>query len=151
MKYAVNDKQELLLCPFDDILEGYTEITKEEYEELSKPSLDVIKGNKHNELKSIMDKKREQLTVLYDNDNFNASTEAQNNMNSLLKAFDLGAESVGIRSANEITHIFNQVHCNELALLMVSAVNNLYGEYWQYKDMLAKCTTKEEVDAVVWN
>ena len=150
MKYAVNDKQELLLCPFDDILEGYTEITKEEYEELSTPSLDVIKGNKHSELKSIMNKKREQLTVLYDNDNFNASIEAQNNMNSLLKAFDLGAESVGIRSATEKTHTFNKEHTQELSLLMLQAVNNLYDTYWKLKDQLSKCETVDAVNEIKW-
>ena len=95
-----------------------------------------------------MNQKREQLTVLYDNDNFNASTEAQNNMNSLLKAFDLGAENVGIRSATEVTHIFTQSQCNELALLMVSAVNTLYEKYWELKDNLANCKTKEEVEKI---
>ena len=151
MKYAVNDKRELLLCPFDDILEGYTEITKEEYEELSKPSLDTIKGNKHSELKSTMQAKRQSLKVDYDDDQFDANETAQANMIVLLKSFDLGAKEVSIRSATEKTHSFNQTQCNELALLIVSAVNNLYGEYWALKDKLDICITKEEVDSVVWN
>lgn len=115
------------------------------------PTFDELVTAKHSELKSTMNQKREQLTVLYDNDNFNASTEAQNNMNSLLKAFDLGAENVGIRSATEVTHIFTQSQCNELALLMVSAVNSLYEKYWELKDNLANCKTKEEVEAIVWD
>lgn len=115
------------------------------------PTFDETVIAKHAELKSTMNSKRKQLTVLYDNDNFNASTEAQNNMNSLLKAFDLGAENVGIRSATEVTHIFTQSQCNELALLMVSAVNTLYEKYWELKDNLANCKTKEEVEAIVWN
>ena len=106
---------------------------------------------KHVELKSTMQSKRQSLKVDYDDDQFDANETAQANMNTLLQAFNLGATSVSIRSVNEVTHTFNQAHCNELALLMADAVNNLYGEYWQYKDMLAKCTTKEEVDAVVWN
>lgn len=69
----------------------------------------------------------------------------------VLQAFNLGATSVSIRSATEVIHTFNQTHCNELALLMADAVNNLYGEYWQYKDALAQCTTTEEVEAIVWN
>ena len=109
------------------------------------------KTNKHSELKSIMQTKRQSLKVDYDDDQFDANETAQANMIVLLKSFDLGAKEVSIRSATENTHTFNQTQCNELALLMASAVNNLYGEYWQYKDMLAKCTTKEEVDSVVWN
>ena len=106
---------------------------------------------KHVELKSTMQAKRQSLKVDYDDDQFDANETAQANMNTLLQAFNLGATSVSIRSVNEVTHTFNQTHCNELALLMVSAVNKLYDEYWQYKDMLAKCTTKEEVDAIVWD
>ena len=106
---------------------------------------------KHVELKSTMQTKRQTLKVDYDDDQFDANETAQANMIVLLKSFDLGAKEVSIRSATEKTHSFNQTQCNELALLMASAVNNLYGEYWQYKDMLAKCTTTEEVDAIVWD
>ena len=113
-------------------------------------TLDELKEQKHNELKNIMEKKRSVLTVDYDEDKFDANEKAQLNMNTLLKTFDFGATSVSIRSANENTHTFNQTHCNELALLMVSAVNKLYSEYWALKDKLYNCTTKEEVDAIVW-
>ena len=109
------------------------------------------KETKHVELKSTMQAKRQSLKVDYDNDQFDANETAQANMNTLLQAFNLGVKEVSIRSATENTHTFNQTQCNELALLMASAVNNLYGEYWQYKDALAKCTTKEEVDTIVWN
>ena len=106
---------------------------------------------KHAELKSIMQTKRQTLKVDYGDDQFDANETAQANMIVLLKSFDLGAKEVSIRSATEKTHSFNQTQCNELALLMADAVNNLYDEYWQYKDALAKCATKEEVDTVVWN
>ena len=106
---------------------------------------------KHVELKSTMQTKRQSLKVDYDDDQFDANETAQANMNTLLQAFNLGAKEVSIRSATEKTHSFNQTQCNELALLMASAVNNLYDEYWQYKDALAKCTAKEEVDTIVWN
>ena len=115
------------------------------------PTLEEVKNNKHSELKSTMQAKRQSLKVDYDDDQFDANETAQANMNTLLQAFNLGATSVSIRSVNEVTHSFNQTQCNELALLMASAVNNLYGEYWQHKDMLAKCTTTEEVDAVGWS
>ena len=105
---------------------------------------------KHVELKSTMQAKRQSLKVDYDDDQFDANETAQANMNTLLQAFNLGATSVSIRSVNEVTHTFNQAHGNELALLMADAVNNLYSEYWQYKDALAQCTTVEEVNESKW-
>lgn len=114
-------------------------------------TLEEVKTNKHSELKSTMQAKRQVLKVDYDDDQFDANETAQANMIVLLKSFDLGAKEVSIRSATENTHTFNQTQCNELALLMADAVNNLYGEYWQHKDALAKCTTTEEVDAIVWD
>ena len=109
------------------------------------------KETKHVELKSTMQTKRQSLKVDYDDDQFDANETAQANMNTLLQAFNLGTKEVSIRSATEKTHSFNQAHCNELALLMADAVNNLYSEYWALKDKLDICTTKEEVDSVVWN
>ena len=109
------------------------------------------KETKHVELKSTMQAKRQSLKVDYDDDQFDANETAQANMNTLLQAFNLGATSVSIRSVNEVTHTFNQTQCNELALLMAGAVNNLYGEYWALKDKLDICTSKEEVEAIVWN
>ncbi|HAU86973.1 MAG TPA: hypothetical protein DCW90_16225 [Lachnospiraceae bacterium] len=113
--------------------------------------LEEAKETKHSQLKSTMQSKRQALKVSYDDDEFDANETAQANMNTLLQAFNLGATSVSIRSVNEVTHTFNQAHCNELALLMADAVNNLYGEYWQYKDALAQCTTVDEVNEIVWN
>lgn len=112
--------------------------------------LALAQEQKHSELKSTMQAKRQSLKVDYDDDQFDANETAQANMNTLLQAFNLGATSVSIRSVNEVTHTFNQAHCNELALLMADAVNNLYGEYWQYKDALAQCTTVEEVNEIKW-
>ena len=132
---------------------AYIEDKGDYYEVMAIPekTLDEVKKNKHSELKSTMQAKRQSLKVDYDDDQFDANETAQANMNTLLQAFNLGATSVSIRSATEVTHTFNQAHCNELALLMADAVNNLYGEYWQYKDALAQCTTVEEVNKIVWN
>lgn len=115
------------------------------------PTLEEAKNNKHSELKSTMQTKRQALKVDYDDDQFDANETAQANMIVLLKSFDLGAKEVSIRSATEKTHSFNQTRCNELALLMADAVNKLYAEYWALKDKLDICTTTEEVDSVVWN
>ena len=113
--------------------------------------LQELKDEKHAELKSIMHNKRLNLKVNYDNDTFDANEEAQSNMIVLLKAFDLGAQTVSIRSSTEETHVFDKEHCQELSLIMLSAVQAIYDQYWDLKDLLANCETVEEVEAISWN
>ena len=74
--------------------------------------LALAQEQKHSELKSTMQTKRQSLKVDYDDDQFDANETAQANMIVLLKSFDLGATSVNIRSATEKTHSFNQTQCN---------------------------------------
>ena len=114
-------------------------------------TLEELKEEKHAELKSIMHNKRLNLKVNYDNDTFDANEEAQANMIVLLKAFDLGAQTVSIRSSTEETHVFDKEHCQELSLIMLSAVQAIYNQYWVLKDLLANCETVEEVEAISWN
>lgn len=114
------------------------------------PTFDEIVTAKHAELKSTMQAKRRALKVDYDNDQFDANEDAQSNMMVLLKSFDLGATSVNIRSATEKTHTFNKEHTQELSLLMLQAVNNLYDTYWKLKDQLSKCETVDAVNEIKW-
>ena len=115
------------------------------------PTLEELKEQKHAELKQIMHNKRQNLKVNYDNDTFDANEEAQANMIVLLKAFDLGAQTVSIRSSTEETHVFDKEHCQELSLIMLSAVQAIYDQYWNLKDSLANCETVEEVESISWN
>lgn len=165
MQYGYKDTT--VACFPKGLIKDWTEISEQDYNEYlagniylkdgvlikvdDSELLSKAQNNKHAELKQTMQSKRQALKVDYDDDQFDANETAQANMNTLLQAFNLGATSVSIRSVNEVTHTFNQAHCNELALLMADAVNNLYGEYWQYKDALAQCTTVDEVNEIVWN
>ena len=116
-----------------------------------KKPLETLKDEKHSQLKAIMQAKRKNVKVNYDNDTFDANEEAQSNMVVLLKAFDLGAQTVSIRSSTEETHVFDKEHCQELSLIMLSAVQAIYDQYWDLKDLLANCETVEEVEAISWN
>ena len=113
--------------------------------------LKELKEQKHAELKQIMRNKRQNVKVNYDNDTFDANEEAQANMVVLLKAFDLGAKTVSIRSSTEETHVFDKEHCQELSLIMLSAVQAIYNQYWVLKDLLSNCETVEEVETISWN
>ena len=114
-------------------------------------TLEELKEEKHAELKQIMRNKRQNVKVNYDNDTFDANEEAQANMIVLLKAFDLGAQTVSIRSSTEETHTFDKEHCQELSLIMLSAVQAIFNQYWVLKDELADCETVEEVEGISWN
>ena len=109
-----------------------------------------LKEQKHAELKAIMRNKRQNVKVNYDNDTFDANEEAQANMIVLLKAFDLGAKTVSIRSSTEETHVFDKEHCQELSLIMLSAVQAIYDQYWELKDALTLYQNAEEVHEIVW-
>lgn len=113
--------------------------------------LQTAKDEKHAILKDIMHIKRQNVKVYYDNDTFDANEEAQANMIVLLKAFDLGVQTVSIRSSTEETHTFDKEHCQELSLIMLSAVQAIFDQYWVLKDELAECETVEEVEAISWS
>lgn len=113
-------------------------------------TLDELKEEKHAELKSIMQTRRNAIWVEFDGDTFDANESAQENMIVLLKAFDLGAPAVQIRSATEVTHTFDKDTCQQLSLVMLQAVQALYAEYWKLKNRLATCETIAEVEAITW-
>lgn len=105
---------------------------------------------KHAELKSIMQTRRNAIQVEFAGDTFDANESAQENMVVLLKAFDLGAPAVQIRSATEVTHTVDKDTCQQLSLVMLQAVQALYAEYWEIKNRLAACETIAEVEAITW-
>ena len=105
---------------------------------------------KHAELKAIMQAKRNSLTCEYANDVFDCNEQAQNNMTSLMSFTNLGMKEFFIRSTNERTHTFTAEQLVELARLMSKTINNLYSEYWQYKNALYECKTKEEIANIEW-
>jgi len=109
-----------------------------------------LKEQKHAELKSIMQIRRNAIQVEFDGDTFDANESAQENMIVLLKAFDLGAPAVQIRSATEVTHTVDKDTCQRLSLAMLQAVQALYAEYWELKNRLAACETIAEVEAITW-
>ena len=115
----------------------------------AKPLADV-REEKHAELKRIMQTRRNAIRVEFAGDTFDANESAQENMIVLLKAFDLGAPAVQIRSATEVTHTFDKDTCQQLSLVMLQAVQALYAEYWELKNRLAACETVAEVEAVTW-
>ena len=113
-------------------------------------TLEELKEEKHAELKRIMQTRRNAIQVEFDGDTFDANESAQENMIVLLKAFDLGAPAVQIRSATEVTHTFDKDTCQQLSLVMLQAVQALYAEYWELKNRLAACETVAEVEAIAW-
>ena len=115
-----------------------------------KKPLEVFKEEKHAELKAIMQAKRKALTCEYANDVFDCNEQAQNNMTSLMSFANLEIKEFFIRSTNERTHTFNDAQLVELATIMSKTVNDLYSEYWQYKNALYECKTKEEIDNISW-
>ena len=105
---------------------------------------------KHAELKATMQAKRNSLTCEYANDVFDCNEQAQANMTSLMGFANLGMKEFSIRSTNERTHTFNDTQLVELATIMSKTVNDLYSEYWNLKNALYECKTKEEIADITW-
>lgn len=116
------------------------------YKETAKMLQNAI-NIKHQELKNIMEYKRNNNTCDYNNDTFNFGETAQSNMLVLLTAKQ---EKTYIRSATEKTHVFNLEQLQELSSLMVQSVQALYSEYWNLKDNLYKCETIADVEQITW-
>lgn len=131
---------------FEKCDDGFKIIEKQ----VKEKTLDELKDEKHAELKSIMQTRRNAIQVEFGGDTFDANESAQENMIVLLKAFDLGAPAVQIRSATEVTHTFDKDTCQQLSLVMLQAVQTLYAEYWELKNRLAACETVAEVEAITW-
>ena len=115
-----------------------------------KKPLETLKEEKHSQLKSIMQSKRNALTCKYGDDIFDCNEQAQSNMTSLMGFANLDMTEFSIRSTTEVTHTFNNEQLVELAMLMSKTVNDLYSEYWNLKNALYECKTKEEIDAIRW-
>ena len=115
-----------------------------------KKPLENLKEEKHAELKAIMQAKRNALTCEYANDVFDCNEQAQSNMTSLMSFANLGMKEFSIRSTNEHTHVFTSEQLVELATLMSKTLNDLYSEYWSYKNALYECKTKEAIDKIKW-
>lgn len=113
-------------------------------------TLEELKEEKHTELKAIMQSKRNTLTCEYGNDVFDCNEQAQSNMTSLMGFANLGMTEFSIRSTTEVTRTFNNEQLVELAMLMSNAVNGLYNEYWDLKNDLYECKTKEEINNIRW-
>jgi hypothetical protein len=131
---------------FEKCDEGFKIVEKQ----VKEKTLEELKDEKHAELKSIMRTRRNAIQVEFEGDTFDANESAQENMIVLLKAFDLGAPAVQIRSATEVTHTFDKDTCQQLSLVMLQAVQALYAEYWELKNRLAACETIAEVEAIAW-
>lgn len=113
-------------------------------------TLEELKQEKHSQLKSTMQAKRNALTCEYADDVFDCNEQAQSNMTSLMGFANLGMTDFPIRSTNEHTHVFTSEQLVELATIMSKTVNSLYSEYWDLKNALYECETKEEVDNISW-
>ena len=131
---------------FEKCDEGFKIVEKQ----IKEKTLEELKEEKHAELKSIMQSKRDALTCEYNNDVFDCNEQAQSNMTSQISFANLGMKEFSIRSTNEHTHTFTSAQLVELATLMSKTVNDLYSEYWDLKNALYECKTKEEIDKIEW-
>ena len=126
--------------------------------EYVEPSIDleVIRENKHQELKATRDMLRRTDTISYDGDLFTADKDDdQKNMNTFYAnaiAMISGVVPISMftwMSATNTPHNFTPEQIVVLADMMKNKVQEIYGRYWYARDvLLANATTKEEIERI---
>jgi len=115
--------------------------------------LDVLRENKHQELKAARAQLRLTETVTYAGDTFGINEESdQANMNTFYTqaiAMVSGAVEREIfvwMSATNRAHTFTPEQIIQLATLMKAKVQEIYEKYWYARDtLLPRATTPEEI------
>lgn len=138
-----------------EIFRNIRNITVAEYT-APETDLEVLRENKHLELKAKRDMLRATERVAYDGDTFGVDKDTdQVNMNTFYtQAIAMVSGTVERHmftwmSATNNSHDFTPEQIIELAQLMQGKVQEIYGKYWYARDiLLAQATTAEEIKAI---
>lgn len=127
----------------------------------------VIAVDEKTKLQDAKDAKLEELTNIahkFDNDlvcdemniksslgfSANADIRSQNNVRGLLNILD-DTSKTAYADADNNYHMLSKADLNVLLNEIITNGNNLYAQKWAYRNTVEKCTTIEEVNAIVFN
>lgn len=117
--------------------------------------IDVLKEQKHQELKTERDKLRQIEFAVYNDANYQIRQEDQDNMNTFLTnaigmlSGIMTRENFSIMDADNILRTLTPEQIIELGLIMKAKVEEIYSRYWYARDvLLANAQTKEEIQNI---
>lgn len=128
-----------------------------EIEDYDEPIIDleVLRESKRLELRQARDHARIVEFAVYDSDTFQIRQEDQDNLNTFyadsvaMLSGIVDREVFTIMSATNRPHVFTPEQIVQLAKIMKSKVEEIYGRYWYARDvLLANATTKEEIEEI---
>lgn len=117
--------------------------------------IDVLKEQKHLELRVQRDRLRQIEFAVYNNANYQIRQEDQDNMNTFLTnaigmlSGIMPTGNFSIMDADNILRTLSPEQIIELGLAMKAKVEEIYARYWYARDvLLANATTKAEIEAI---
>lgn len=117
--------------------------------------LNVLKEQKHQELRTQRDQLRQTEFAEYKNDTFQIRQEDQDNMNTFythavaMLSGVVQREIFGLMSATNTLHYFDPEEIVELAQIMKLKVQEIYQRYWYARDVLLEnASTESEIQNV---
>lgn len=117
--------------------------------------IDVLKEQKHQELRTERDKLRQIEFAVYNDANYQIRQEDQDNMNTFLTnaigmlSGIMSRENFSIMDADNILRTLTPEQIIELGLAMKAKVEEIYARYWYARDvLLVNAQTKEEIQSI---
>lgn len=117
--------------------------------------IDVLKEQKHQELRKERDTLRQIEFAVYNDANYQIRQEDQDNMNTFLTnaigmlSGIMTRENFCIMDADNIPRTLTPEQITELGRAMKTKVEEIYARYWYARDVLLKnASTKEEIQSI---
>jgi len=139
-----NDFFENLIDSIDSLL------AKKAEREYVEPTIDELKANKINELKTIRDAE-EVKPIEYNGNLFDFDDKARDRINSAIIALSITGQSIEWTTADNTNVLVTADDLRGVVANVAVRSNELHVKYRELKERVENCTTKEELDSIKWD
>lgn len=113
------------------------------------PSLDELKQAKINEFKDIRDSE-EVKPISYQGYNFDYDEKARDRINAAIIALDASKGQIAWTTADNTEVLVNADDLRGVIAAVAMRSNELHVKYRKLKEQVEACTTKEQLESIVW-
>ena len=113
------------------------------------PTLEELKAQKLTELKTIRDTE-EVKPIAYNGNLFDYDDKARDRINSAIIALSITGQSIEWTTADNTNVLVTADDLRGVVANVAVRSNELHIKYRQLKEQVESCTTKEQLEAIVW-